>query len=546
MTASYCSLQNWISRIVSNTTENRLANNSLTNNNDAHIDARVERKTIVLSQTLLVAALIMLPLFYTVVPPLEDYPNHLARMFILAQHAHNEFLSRFYDIVWAPIPNLIMDLLVPPLVPLFGIYTAGRIFIATTLLLLLLGPMVVHRAIYHSWSAWPLIGGLFVYNGFLFIGLMNYLFGVGIAVFGLAAWIALTERSLVIKIVVSFFCCAILYVCHAAALGIYGLGIASFEAWRLWKNKPLRAAAIFKSGVAVCAPFLPFFYIVLHSPTWALVQQNVWESRGKFEAIEIFLSVYSDYADIPFLVLIVAAIATAIRRGLVRFHTAGLIIVVMISIAFVLMPRQAFGSWMADQRFVVGIFFMSLGFISVDLRKLEKQNAFFAICLVAIAFRVVDVAVNWAALSQPLMELKSALHSLQPGSRLFVTQVDNLPEGTIDDALSHAPNLAVIERSALVSRLFTVEGKQIVHAHSGFRDHVDIEDADTPTISQALVTAQTDPVPGVDSHYWNGWEEFYDYLIVLGTDPEDTSNPAPDILQLVHVGRGFDLYKIMR
>ena len=535
---------------MSNIPASSLAENRLTENNTSHIDARVERRGIVLSQTLLVAALITLPLFYTLVPPLEDYPNHLARMFILAQHAHNEFLSHFYNIVWAPIPNLIMDLVVPPLVPLVGVYTAGRIFIAATLLLLLLGPMVVHRAIYRSWSAWPLVGGLFVYNGFLFVGLMNYLFGVGVAVFGLAAWIALAERSIALKILVSFVFCAILYVCHAAALAIYGIGIASFEAWRLLNNrqrglnKPLRLSAVFTSGIAVCAPFLPFLYIVLHSPTWGLAQQSLWESQGKLGAIETFLSVYSDYADIPFLVLIVAAIVIAIRRNLVRFHSAGLIIAAALSIAFVIMPRQAFGSWMADQRFVVGIFFMSLGFISVDLRKLEKQNAFFAICLVAIAFRVVDVAVNWAALSQPMMELKGAMHSLEPGSHLFVTQVDNLPSGTIDDALSHAPNLAVIERSALVSRLFTVEGKQIVHASSDYHNHVDVEDGDTPTISQALVTAKTETPPGATAHYWDDWEDFYDYLIVLGTDPEDSNNPAPDMLQLVHVGRGFDLYKI--
>lgn len=510
----------------------------------AHIDARVERKAVVFAQTLLVAALIILPLLYTQIPPLEDYPNHLARMFILANHNPQEFLSSFYNIVWAPIPNLIMDLVVPPLVPLFGVYAAGRIFIGATLLLMLLGPMFVHRAIYHNWSAWPLVGGLFVYNGFLFVGLMNYLFGVGIAVFGLAAWIALADRNIVVKIVVSLIFCSILYVSHAAALAIYGLGIASFEAWRLWESQSIRVWPVIRSGISLLTPFLPFVYIVLHSPTWGLVQQNVWESQGKLQAIETFLSVYSDYADIPFLVLIIAAIVTATRRGLVRFHRAGIIIAAMIAIAFIIMPRQAFGSWMADQRLIVGLFFMALGFISVDLRKLETQNFFFALCLAAIAFRVVDISFNWASLSQPILELRAALHSLTPGSRLFVAQADNISPGTIDDSLSHSPNLAVIERSALVSRLFTVEGKQIVHARNDFHNHVDTEDGDTPSISQALITAKTETPPNATAHYWDDWEDFYDYVIVLGTDPEDTFNPAPDMLQILHVGRGFDLYKI--
>ena len=112
------------------------------------------------------AALIVLPLIYTLVPPLQDYPNHLARMFALASLPGNETLGRFYQVEWAAIPNLIMDLVVPPLVPVFGVYLAGRIFIGATLLLMLLGPMALQRAVYGRWSAWPFVGGIFVYNGF--------------------------------------------------------------------------------------------------------------------------------------------------------------------------------------------------------------------------------------------------------------------------------------------------------------------------------------------------------------------------------------------
>ena len=64
-------------------------------------------------------------------------------------------------------------LVVPPLVPVFGVYLAGRIFIGATLLLMLLGPMALQRAVYGRWSAWPLVGGIFVYNGFSSVGLMN-------------------------------------------------------------------------------------------------------------------------------------------------------------------------------------------------------------------------------------------------------------------------------------------------------------------------------------------------------------------------------------
>lgn len=511
-----------------------------------YVDGRAERPWVVLKQTGLVAALILLPLFYTLVPPLEDYPNHLARMQALASLPGNEDLSRFYELAWAPVPNLIMDLIVPPLTPFFGVYTAGRVFLGLTLLMMLLGPMLLQRALNGRWSGWPLVGGLFVYNGFLFTGLMNYLFGVGVAVFGLAVWILLSEKTIVLRALASLAFCAVLYVCHLSALGAYGLSIGGFELWRLCSQKAWRPALVAKCALVLALPFLPFLYLLIHSPTWGLSHEVVWESQGKLEALTLFLSVYSDITDIPFLILIAIAIGIAVRRGLVRFHPAGLIIAGVLTAAFIAMPRMAFGSWMADQRLVVGIFFLTLGFISVDLKKLENHNAFFTICLVAIAFRIVDVSAHWVAISQPLLELKSSLRMMEFGSRLLIAQADDPGDGAIEVAMSHAPNLAVIERSALVSRLFTVPGKQILHPRPDYRDHVDVEDGDTPSISRLIVDADEKGASSDGSHYWDRWPRFYDYLIVLGTDPDETANPAPDLLQILHNGRGFQLYKIKK
>lgn len=60
-------------------------------------DTQIERPWVVLKQTILVAVLVLVPLFYTLVPPLEDYPNHLARMYALAQIPGNELLAGFYE-----------------------------------------------------------------------------------------------------------------------------------------------------------------------------------------------------------------------------------------------------------------------------------------------------------------------------------------------------------------------------------------------------------------------------------------------------------------
>jgi hypothetical protein len=503
----------------------------------------VERPIVVAGQTLLAAGLIILPLIYTLVPPLEDYPNHLARIFALSSLKGNPYLSQFYEVEWAPIPNLIMDLVAPPLVPLVGIYAAGRIFLGSALLLMLTGSLVLHRAVHGRWSAWPLVGGIFVYNGFLFVGLVNYLFGVGLAIWGLAFWIMLAERQIVLRAGVSFAFCAALYVCHLSALGLYGLAIGAFETWRLWSSRQIKSRAMAQSLAALVLPALPFLWLLLHSPTWGLSGAIEWEAQGKLDALIMLLTVYSDLSDIPLLLLAAAAVYFGISRKLVQIHPAGLVVLIILSAAFLAMPRMAFGSWMADQRLLVGIFFFTLGFVSVDLRGPGVGSTFFALCLALIAFRIVDVSVNWSATSQPLLELKSSLRRMPPGSRLLVTQADEPePESVISVALAHAPTLAVIERSALVSRLFVVPGKQVLHARPGTREHVDTEDGDTPTVSRVIGAAAGSAPEG--PQYWDQWPKYFDYVMVLGTTPDDSANPAPHRLRMVHNGRAFQLYTV--
>src|SRR5438132_99786 len=68
---------------------------------------------IALVAAFLVVALI--PLFTCSPLPLGDYPNHLARMYIISTLPHSPILQRYYEIHWQLIPNLALDLMVPQL-----------------------------------------------------------------------------------------------------------------------------------------------------------------------------------------------------------------------------------------------------------------------------------------------------------------------------------------------------------------------------------------------------------------------------------------------
>ncbi len=64
---------------------------------------------------LLLSLIAVLPIASVHLPPILDYPNHLARMHILAALPGSADLAHYYRAVWTPIPDLAFDAVVPAL-----------------------------------------------------------------------------------------------------------------------------------------------------------------------------------------------------------------------------------------------------------------------------------------------------------------------------------------------------------------------------------------------------------------------------------------------
>ncbi len=129
---------------------------------------------------LCVAVLLAGPLLLVDVPPLLDYPNHLARIFLLAKGAADPLLAPIFQPHWAIIPNLAIDIVGPPLARVLPIHVAGRLMLATLLLLPVVGAVAYHRAVFGVRSLWPFAAALVACNGaFLLLGFLNFVAGAG-------------------------------------------------------------------------------------------------------------------------------------------------------------------------------------------------------------------------------------------------------------------------------------------------------------------------------------------------------------------------------
>ena len=184
----------------------------------------------------MLAAITAIPILLYPLPPLSDYINHLSRMHVIASVDCDPDLARFYQVDWQIIPNLMMDMVVPLLERLMNVYLAGQLYTIASFVLILSGTLALNRQLYGHWSVLPLIAFPLLYNNVFLVGTMNYVFGIGLALWALTAWVAMRERGLVLRLGLSSVFVLALFFCHLFAVGVYGLGLLAFELHRLWSR----------------------------------------------------------------------------------------------------------------------------------------------------------------------------------------------------------------------------------------------------------------------------------------------------------------------
>ncbi len=485
--------------------------------------------------------LISIPVWTHPLPPLSDYVNHLARMQVIAQLPKNPQLATFYDINWQVIPNLTMDFIVPPLARIMNVYLAGQAYLVTMFALIISGTLVLNRVLIGRFTLLPLFAIPLLYNYIFLIGLMNYIFGIGVALWALAGWVAVRERIWPIRFALSTACIVVLFFCHLSALGIYGVGLLSFEIWRLWDRRaepwPLRIIEFCLSGL----PFLAVIPLLYASPTMDLVGSMSWDQRGKTDGLFYVITDYSDIAAFALLAIMVASAVWATRHRALRFHSLAVVLIVVGAAVYLALPRVMFDTYMADQRVPLGVVYMLFACGDLEVRRRTVRRGALIILIVLIGGRMLEIDYNWSQLSDSTSEFRSSVRRIAPGSKVFVAYANAAAgEDVRDLGLVHAACIATIERSSLVTTLFTVQGKQIVHVRPDYREFADLRDGTPPSTAQLILAAEH-PLPGTPA-FWLNWTKF-DYLYILFTE-DDAPNPDPSRLRLVADGDRFQLYQI--
>jgi hypothetical protein len=486
----------------------------------------------------------IIPLLTHPLPPLEDYANHVSRMYVIADGGKNANLSKFYEIDWELLPNLMMDLIVPQIARFVNVYLACQLFTIAIFVLIMSGTFALNRALFKRWSVMPLVAFPLLYNYIFLIGVMNYFFGIGLALWGMAFWVALRDRPWPYRYVISALFAVVLFLCHLFSLGVYGLCLMAFEIWFAMSAErsrlPLRAVKFVCAGI----PFVPALILLIRSSTWGNATDWEWDSLGKIDGLIYAVETYSDIVAVVLTVTVTVAGAWAARHKILRVHPFLVSLLIVGGIIYMAMPRVLFASYLADQRLPIAIIFMVVACFRVELRQEFIRRLFLLGTMALLGARVAEVDIAWANSSTETLEMKESLRKVAKGSKILVAYTDSTLQNDVGHlGLVHAATLAILERSSLITTAFTTKGKQIMHVRPEYRNVVDTEDGVPPTIDQLVLDA-VGRSPD-DSDYWHDWINKYDYIYVLFTD-EDSDNPMPDKLKSIYDGENFQLYHVIR
>ncbi len=417
---------------------------------------------------------LVLPVLVARFPPLHDYPNHLARTFILG-HLDDPSFARHFTSAWLPYPNLAVDALGTPLGIALPPELAGRLFLVLLPTLYLLGAHRIGRALHGGLSLGVPLASFVFFNTLYFYGFVNYVFGVGFFLLAWSFWLDAHQRPTTLRLVLTALVAVVAYLAHKTAFAFLAVAVVTtlaLEGRRLgWRQVLVQLAVLVPAGL-----------LDLLSPVPKVAIATEWESPlGKVKGLASLISTYSPLLDVALTLLLLAAIVVAWRRRGLDANRTGLVIAGVLAVLFVVFPTGVGGTWAADRRFLVPAAAVALISLRFDMRPMAvKLAALSAIGLVLLRGGI--VASEWVALSDDIGRRVRLLEQVPPGARIYgfaILDKKNKATWTRQMGLVYAHQYAALDRKAFVSGLFANLNQQPLRVRE------DVEPKDEPALDRA-------------------------------------------------------------
>ena len=507
-----------------------------------------------------VATLVLVaPLVVVDLAPLLDYPNHLARMRIIASGDDDPVLAHFWSPAWGLLPNLATDLVIPPLSHLLPLYVAGRVTLAAILILQLLGVVVYHRAAFGSWSWWALGGALVACNAAFLLGFMNFTAGLGPALLVAALWIAQREKRPALAIIGATLGLMALFFFHLFAVLFCAVLICAQEASALLtdrqRGRPI-SHAVFRRGATLTVVLLPTVALYAASAFSETGGDRCWVTPTR-KAMNLLAPFMNYYAALDLLtalaVLSVLVLGLVVGRG--RIHRGTALASAVLFALYLVAPFEAKGGAFIDTRFPIMLgLLLFAGFQPVVPASIAPAVTLALAALFVLRTGV--VAQVWAGHAQDLAQVRASIAPIEPGDRVLVVSAESqaTPEywrhaprsrvvARFMTVNSHLGALVTLERRAFMPLLFAARSQQPLRVLPPY-DRVAAV-ASAPPDYRLLAQKAWPDDELKRAPYLPVWQDEFDYVLVLLADAApDLASFLPERLEAVNATGAAALFRV--
>jgi hypothetical protein len=482
-----------------------------------------------------------LPIFLTPLPPLNDYPQHIARVYILANRDQSQFLHEYYAPDWAFQANLAVEAVMVPMAKVLPVQSVGRIFLFLIFLGTSSGVLALHRVSHKRWSIWPLLVFFVLYNRVFLGGLITYLFTLGLTMWALALWVAMRERGTLLRVTISTALALLVLLGHLGAFAVYVFSVAGYELGRHYSG-PHRLYAPSIRDLLETLPqvVVPTVVFLIASKTSGNAGGFRYNFLQKLTApLNLFYDYHLIFDAVCFLGLLIFVLL-GLLRGWIRTCPPLLGSVVALIIAYFAVPYVMFGSHGADRRLTVAIALVAIAAMDWSPATVPRRAIVMALALL-LCIRITVIGYTWHADQSIYRQYLAAIDTLPLGSRLSVLYAHDSSE-TLDDPPVHfMVQYAIIRRQAFVPTTFTAPGEQPLR----FRPPYDAIAEQSPSVyGRSELRELWASRSSSDEPYQRSTLSQYDYVLVIGE--QSFHREKPDWLEPTFAGEGFTLYKVAK
>ncbi|MFN3213265.1 MAG: hypothetical protein ACE37M_09175 [Henriciella sp.] len=446
-----------------------------------------------------------------------DYINHLARTYIEGHLASEPALQQFYAVSFGFIPDLTMDMIVPWLSQVIGIYAAGGVTVWLALALPPLAGLVLARSLHGRVTWLSLLGFLTVFNANMAWGFVNYTISSGLALLAFALWVRMepsVKRTIIFAPIGLF-----LVANHALAFLLFGFLAFCWEVIGFFQKGQAPVWKFARQSLCLDLPAMlgGLVFLALSMQSAVDLPKTVAPADSFKDNLRLLFAA-TEFGNRPLALLALLATAgffgLAIRNRWVSFSDRTSWLCGAFLALVIVMPASIFGIWGLHLRFTAPLLIVAAASISMRAEFPSRLKPALSAGFAALATLLfVNAGLQMSKTHSKAKGLQDQLATLPEGSKLLGVYADPSSRTAFN---SHALSFAVIERAAYIPNLFT--NTSFVDVTPAMVDlHMPQSDA---VLAQNLALLAERPAVPSENGYWskdfaNDWPRRWDYLLMF-------------------------------